>query len=182
MYSGVKAALVLYLLWHNASRPSATRDACLREKEDDLAFWPLSTKRRHCLVRLAVESKRTHSQLLEHSPRTAVRLVYPPSQCSSLLFYPGTVLTFECTWPLLYVTTTMLYCSLTRQHEALAEPLDFCQTNIFLFLIYNVKNDGARQVTALQIFLCMQVWVSVNITTLRLASVNLSKRVITLRL
>lgn len=46
--------------------------------EDDLAFRPLSEKRRHCPLRLATESQRTHSQLLERSPRTAVRLVYPP--------------------------------------------------------------------------------------------------------
>lgn len=38
MYSGIKAALVLYLLWHNASRPSATRDACLRERRMTLHF------------------------------------------------------------------------------------------------------------------------------------------------
>lgn len=37
-YSGAKAALVLYLLWHNAGRRSATRDGCLRGRRMTLHF------------------------------------------------------------------------------------------------------------------------------------------------
>lgn len=70
-------------------------------------------------------SAATHSQLLERSPRTAVRLVYPPSLCRSLWFYTGTALTFARAWPPLCVTATKLDCFI----DALAEPLDFCQTN-----------------------------------------------------